>query len=131
MENDEQLKELGVKHFSEIFKDDDKSNIVDHLKVIQLFPSYVSSEEAEIFSTEVTLGEVEGDLKSFKMDKSHGPDGLAVEFFLSFFDLVGGDLLAVVESSIISGKVISSLDSSSQRHQARKPSFSITIHTGH
>ena len=29
VENDDKLKELGVKHFLEIFKDDDKSNIVD------------------------------------------------------------------------------------------------------
>ena len=75
MENDDQLKELRVKHFSKIFKDDDKSNIVDQLKIIQLFPSYVTSEEAEILSTEVSLGEVEGALKSLKRDKIAGPNG--------------------------------------------------------
>ena len=42
----EQLKDLGVKHFSEIFKDDGKTNIGDQLKVIQHFPSIVLRYEA-------------------------------------------------------------------------------------
>jgi hypothetical protein len=43
-------------------------------------------------------------LKLFAKDKSLGPDGWTVEFFLHFFDLVGGDLLEVVEDSRTRGK---------------------------
>ena len=66
---------MGVKNFYDIFKDDNKTNIVDQLKVVKLFPSFLSSEEANIFVTEVSLGEVEGALKSFQKDKILGPDG--------------------------------------------------------
>ena len=107
----EQLKELGVKHFSKIFKDDGKTNIGDQLEVIQLFASIVSRDEADVFTSEVTLEEVEGALRTFKRDKIPSPNGWSVEFFLCFFDLVGGDLLNAVEYSRKEGKVISSLNS--------------------
>ena len=66
----DQLKELGVKHFSKIFKDDGKTNIGDQLKVIQVCPSIVSRDEADVFSSKVTLDEVEGSLKPLKGTKS-------------------------------------------------------------
>ena len=50
-------------------------------------------------------------MKSFEKDKSPGPNGCPVEFFLGFFDLVGGDLLPVVESSRVSRRVDNSLNS--------------------
>ena len=75
VDSDDHLKLLGVKNFNGIFKDDNQTNIVDQLKVVKLFPAYLSSEEANCFALEVTLGEVEGALKSFKKDKSPGPDG--------------------------------------------------------
>ena len=60
MENDDQLKVMGVSHFYEIFRDDDQTNIVDQLKVVHLFPSFLSSKEADIFYCEITLDEFEG-----------------------------------------------------------------------
>ena len=42
VEEEDELKDLGIKHFSDMFKDDLKTNIVDQLKVIQLFPSFLS-----------------------------------------------------------------------------------------
>ena len=82
VEGTDKLKEMGVKHFSDIFIDDGKTNIRDHLKVIQLFPSLVSRDEADVFTSEVTLDEVEGALKAFKREKRSGPYGWTVEFFL-------------------------------------------------
>ena len=92
VEDEDQLKEMGIKHFSVIFKDDNKTNILDQLNIVHLFPTFLSSEEAESFSTLITVGEVEGDLKYFKRDKSPGPDGWPVELFLVFFDLVRGGI---------------------------------------
>ena len=51
------------------------------------------------------------DLKSFKKDKSSGPDGWPIEFFLDFLDLLGSDHLRLVESSILEGRVLPSLNS--------------------
>jgi hypothetical protein len=47
-------------------------------------PKYLLGREALI-----TLQEVIDALKSFSTDKSLGPDGWTVEFYIHFFDLVG------------------------------------------
>ena len=49
----------------------------------------------------VMIQELEGTLKWFKKDKSPGPDGWPLEFYLAFFDLLSGDLLEVIEESQI------------------------------
>jgi hypothetical protein len=49
-------------------------------------------------------------LKSFAKDKSPGPDGWTVEFLIHFFDLIGDDLLELVEDSIIRGTVNKSIN---------------------
>ena len=64
VEEDGQLKRLGKKHFYEIFKDDGKTNISDQLKVIKLFHYLILMEYVNVFTSEVTLAEVEGGLKS-------------------------------------------------------------------
>ena len=111
VEDEGSLKDLGIKHFSHIFKDDSQSNIFAQLKVIQLFPSMLTKEGADCLIEEVTIGEIEGALKTFQKDKSPGPDGWPVEFFLEFFNLIGGDLLNAVECSRLSGRVTPSLNS--------------------
>jgi hypothetical protein len=58
-----------------------------------------------------TLQEVLAALKSFSKDKSPGPDGWTVEFYLHFFDLVGTELLELVEDSRLHGKVSGALNS--------------------
>ena len=55
--------------------------------------------------------EVETALKSFKKDKSPGPDVWPVEFFLAFFDLLGDELVNLVEVSRKKGRVLPSLNS--------------------
>jgi hypothetical protein len=50
-------------------------------------------------------------LKEFAKDKSPGPYGWTVEFFLHFFELVGEELLEVVEDSRRRGEVIKDLNS--------------------
>jgi hypothetical protein len=52
-----------------------------------------------------------GALNSFNKDRSPGPDGWTVEFFLHFFDLVGTDLLDLVEESRLRGRIIGTLNS--------------------
>jgi len=51
------------------------------------------------------MEELEGTLKWFKKDKSPGPDGWPVEFYLAFLELLGKDLLAVIEESRITGHI--------------------------
>jgi hypothetical protein len=44
-------------------------------------------------------------LNSFSKDNIPGPDGWTVEFYLHFLDLVGPDLLELVEDSKLQGKI--------------------------
>ena len=48
---------------------------------------------------EVSMEELSRVLQSFQKDKSPGPDGWPIEFFLGFFDFFGEELLSVVEES--------------------------------
>ena len=82
MEDEDKLKELGIRYLFDIFKDYNQTNIIDQLLVIQLFPSFISGEEADIFTSKISMGEIEGALRSFKKDKIPGSDGWPVEFFL-------------------------------------------------
>ena len=111
IENDKGIKALGVRYFSNIFKVVNQTNIVAQLKVIHLFPSFFLQEDLESFTCQISLEEVELALKYFKRDKCPGPDGWPVEFFLAFFDLLGNELLKVVESSRHNGRVLPSLNS--------------------
>jgi hypothetical protein len=70
----------------------------------------VTKEEVVDLYKPVTLLELKGILDHFKKERSPGPDGWTSEFFIFFFDLVGDDLLQMVEESRINGKVFGSLN---------------------
>jgi len=54
---------------------------------------------------EVRKSELEEVLHSFQKDKSPGPDGWPVEFYLGLLELLGEDLLKVVEESRRAGLI--------------------------
>ena len=45
IDDDQRLKDLGIHHFKTLFEDDKLTNLESQLKVIHLFPSYISLEE--------------------------------------------------------------------------------------
>jgi len=69
------------------------------LAAIRLYPRIVQEEEVATLEQDVTMEEIVEVLKGFAKDKSLGPDGWTVEFFLFFIDLVGADLLVMVEET--------------------------------
>ena len=85
IEEEGALRMLGHNHFSKVFCDDKQTCLLAQLKVVMLFPSMISPEEAHGLVDFVTLSEIEVTLKSFKKDRSPGPDGWPVEFFIHFF----------------------------------------------
>lgn len=99
IEHDKGLKDLGVRYFKQIFSDDNQTTFEAQLKVIRLFPFFLQQEEMVSFTSQITFEEVDWALKSFKKDKSLGLDGWPVEFFLAFFDLLGNELVNLVEIS--------------------------------
>jgi hypothetical protein len=101
-----ELEKAVVSHFKNLFKDPKEANLLDQLKVLEVFPSLFSVEEAGKIGELVSLNEIKSILESFAKGKSPGPDGWTVEFFLAFFDFIGKDLLKVVEESRLSGNII-------------------------
>jgi len=69
--------------------------------------------EDDVLSLErvVSKDEIYETLRVFAKDKRLDPDGWTIEFFLTFFELVGHDLLDMVEEKRIRGEVISSINS--------------------
>lgn len=61
------------------------------------FPTFVEPNTKEDLIELVTMGKLEGTLKWFKKDKISVLDGRSVEFYLTFFDTIGTDLLEVIE----------------------------------
>lgn len=60
---------------------------------------------------EVILGELKATLKWFKRDKSPSPDGWSVESYLAFFDILGQDLLKVIEECRMIGRMHGAINS--------------------
>jgi len=50
-------------------------------------------------------------LHSFQKDKSPGPDGWTIEFFMGLYDILGQDILKLVEDTKSSGQIPTSLNS--------------------
>ena len=94
-----------------IFKDDYQTCILEQLKVVLIYPNMISSTDAPGLTQPVSLSEIESALHSFKKDRSPGPDGWPVEFYLYFFDLLGEELCNAVDYTKISGYIHPSLNS--------------------
>jgi hypothetical protein len=71
--------------------------------VANLYPKMLDINEAEELYKHVTLTELEAILKMFKKEKSSGPDGWSVELYLHFFEIMGEDILDLVEETRTSG----------------------------
>lgn len=62
-----------------------------------IFTNFISSQQATLLERDVTDAEILSTLKSMKRNKSPGPDGFNVNFFLSW-DIVGKDFIAAVQA---------------------------------
>jgi hypothetical protein len=101
----EGLSSLGISHFKDLFKAQSGSSIGEIVKAARFFPRFVEEEERESLMAQVTEQELLVVMKSFQKGKSPGPDGWSIEFFLGFFDLLGNDILKVVEESRKNGRI--------------------------
>jgi hypothetical protein len=104
------IKNEVVSYFHSFFQDTGQPNLRAQLETISLYPKLVLEEEVSSLE-QCTLEELSEVLKGFSKDKSPGPDGWTVEFFLHFFDMVGPDLLAMVEDTRIRGEVFRPINS--------------------
>lgn len=101
----QQLARLGTLHFKSQFTAPTVTNLPDIINLAGHFPRFVEPDAVEDLIQLVTVEELEATLKWFKIDKSPGPDGWPVEFYLAFLELLGKDLLAIIEESRINGHI--------------------------
>jgi len=107
----EEIKAEAVSFFKSQYKASSALNLPDKITTAGLYPTYFSTEEVTEIYNPVTLSEIKDILIHFKRERSPGPDGWTTEFFIFFFDLVGEDLLQMVEDSRLKGHISGSLNS--------------------
>ena len=101
----------GVNHFQQLFKAPQQATIEEVIKLAQMFPRYVDEAGNRDLMKEVMEEELKKVMGSFQKDKSPGPDGWTIDFFLDLFDFLGKDLLQVIEDSRTSGWIPASFNS--------------------
>jgi len=92
-----QLADMGMHHFSHIYKVPQGSHLLEILRITEVLPRFVEIEEMESLTKPVLLGELESTLEFFNKDKSPSPDGWPMEFYSTFIELIDFDLLLANE----------------------------------
>lgn len=100
-----QLADMGVHHFSNIYKAPRGVTLPNIISLAEALPSFVDPEETEALLAPVMMGELETSMKCFQKDNSPGLDGWLVEFYNTFFELIGSDLLKSIEEYKTSGRM--------------------------
>ena len=59
----------------------------------------VSDKSYEVLDKEIEMQDIFNAIKNMKSNSSPGPDGIVIEFYLKFFDMIKYDLLEVFETS--------------------------------
>ena len=75
------------------------------MKIIEHYPTSISEDDNNDLMQPVTLAEIWSVLALAKNDKSSGPNGIPVEVYRVLIDVVGLDLLRVVDDSRKYGKI--------------------------
>jgi hypothetical protein len=107
----EEIKGEASRYFKQLYVVDGSRAPMEQVNLARLYQRFVTEEDNVLLDKPVTKQEIWEILSLFAKDKSLGPDGWTVEFFTLFFDLVGDDLLDLVEDSRIRGKIQRSLNS--------------------
>jgi len=93
----ESIKDADVNVFKDFYKALIVLSITEQFKLMDFYPHMINEEEASTMFTSVSLEELKFFLLSFKKEKIMGPNDWTAELFIFFFDLVGEDVLAMVE----------------------------------
>ena len=91
--------------FYGLFQEFGVNNIGAQMQVIQCFPRIFNIDEANKIRELVSLNEIEDILKNFTKYKIPGQYSMTMKLFLQYFEVIGNDLLNVVEDARVQGKV--------------------------
>jgi mannosylglycoprotein endo-beta-mannosidase len=106
----EQIKTTTLNHFKDFYKEKHGVSIYEQVRVASFFPKMIEESEAEALY-KVDKEELQKVIKKIKVDKSLSPDGWTVDFFKQHFEIVGDDLLDMVEESRQKGFIPGALNS--------------------
>jgi hypothetical protein len=95
---------LGTSHFHNLLKHMEEFQLMS-IVIGPFFPRFVDEEDNRALMEEVTEDELKEVLHSFQKDKIPGPDGWTIDFFVGIYDIIGKDILKVVEESCINGHI--------------------------
>ena len=105
MEGFDAIAKAGVQHFEQLFQEDKTLHLPEIMKIVESFPTSISDSENDDLMQPVSLLELQKVLSVSKNDKILGPDGIPVEVYRVLFDVLGPDLLKVIDDSHKFGKV--------------------------
>ena len=92
-------------HFESLFQEEADLHLPEIVQSAGYFPTSISVDDNCDLMKPVTLQEIHFILSSSKNDKSPGLDEIPVEVYRCLFDVLGEDLLRVIELSWVSGKI--------------------------
>jgi len=69
------------------------------VRVSLFFPSFVGEDENRSLMEEVSKEDLKKVIHVFHKDKSLGPKGWPIEFFIGLYEQIGVDILRVVEET--------------------------------
>ena len=78
-----------IQNFYANLYDKDSENIASDEFLRGINSKMLTDEQREKLEAKITITEYFGALKSFQKNKTPGNDGLTIEFYLAFWDLVG------------------------------------------
>jgi len=90
--------------YRDLYKDQPVSNISQHI-ILGATNKSISMKAKRDCEAPVTLRDISSALKSFAPAKSPGSDGLPMEFYRTFFDTLGPDLLKVYHAMTAKGEM--------------------------
>ena len=102
---------MGTQYFTNLYRAPLHIDLLDIMQITQSFNRFVELEQEDDLNALVSKEELEGVLKWFKKDKSAGPDGWPIEFFIHFFELMNNDLLIMIEDSRVKGRMYDGFNS--------------------
>ena len=105
VEGVEAIAEAEIQHFEFLFKEEADLHLPEIVQSAGFFPSSVSEVDNCELMKPVRMQDLKHILSISKNDKSPGPDGIPIEVYRCLFDVLGEDLLRVIELSRISGKI--------------------------
>jgi hypothetical protein len=95
----EDLARLGSQHFKSLYSTDRRVSLDTIIQMELFFPRFVEEEDNLDLMEAVKEEELKEVLHSFQKDKILGPDGWSMDFFVGLYDLIGQDILKVIEES--------------------------------